>query len=189
MNRLLFLAVILTALTGCDSRTPEPPVSAPMSSGLDLDDVDGSVRPQDDFYRFVNAGWLERTEIPPERASYGAFVEVHERNEKRLKTILEEAASADTPQGSDKQLIGNFYTSYMDQARASELGLEPLAEMLATIDDARTHDDVLRCSANLSAWISNIRSPTTSTGIAATPAAVCSISGRVGWVCRTGTTI
>lgn len=144
MTRLLCLAVVLTALTGCDSRTPEPPVSAPMSSGLDLDAVDGTVRPQDDFYRFVNGGWLDSTRIPPERASYGAFVEVHERNEKRLKTILEEAASADASQGSDKQLIGSFYTSYMDQARANELGLEPLAAMLSSIDDARTHDDVLR---------------------------------------------
>ncbi|MGB5544247.1 MAG: M13 family metallopeptidase N-terminal domain-containing protein, partial [Gammaproteobacteria bacterium] len=84
--------------------------------------MDTSIRPQDDFYRYANGGWLARTEIPPERSSYGAFTEVHERNEKRLKTILEEAATADAPAGSDMQLVGTFYASYMDRARADALG-------------------------------------------------------------------
>lgn len=144
MTRSIILAVLLTALAGCDTKTPEPPVSAQMSSGLDFQDVDESVRPQDDFYRFVNGGWLDRTEIPPERAAYGAFVEVHERNEKRLKAILEESADAEAPPGSDVQLIGSFYASYMDASRANEMGLEPLAGLLASIDQAQTRDDVLR---------------------------------------------
>ncbi|MGB5250001.1 MAG: M13 family metallopeptidase N-terminal domain-containing protein, partial [Gammaproteobacteria bacterium] len=106
--------------------------------------MDTSIRPQDDFYRYANGGWLARTEIPPERSSYGAFTEVHERNEKRLKTILEEAATADAPAGSDMQLVGTFYASYMDRARADALGLKPLDPLLAEIAEASTHEDILR---------------------------------------------
>lgn len=114
-----------------------------LSSGLSSEDMDTTVRPQDDFFRYANGGWLARTEIPPERAAYGAFTEVHERNEKRLKVILEEAATADAPAGSDMQLVGDFYASYMDKARANELGLQPLKDLLAQISEAKTHEDIL----------------------------------------------
>jgi len=155
MRHILIPAALILALSAYQSGLAETsPVSstaasggsaAPMlSSGLLADDMDTTVRPQDDFFRYANGGWLARTEIPPERAAYGAFTEVHERNEKRLKVILEEAAAADAPAGSDMQLVGDFYASYMDKARANKLGLEPLGALLAQISAAKTHEDILR---------------------------------------------
>ena len=152
MTRALFLITLLTALAACDpgatgpatTARPAAPSATPPSSGLDPADMDTTSDPGDDFYRFANGGWLDRTEIPPERASYGAFVEVHERNEKRLKAVLEDAAAADAPAGSDLQLVGSFYASYMDEARADRLEIEPLSGLLAEIGSAQTHDDLLR---------------------------------------------
>ncbi len=151
MRQIFLSAAILLVLAACDSGTSETGIQAvassadqPPSSGLSAEDMDTSIRPQDDFYRYANGGWLARTEIPPERSSYGAFTEVHERNEKRLKTILEEAATADAPAGSDMQLVGTFYASYMDRARADALGLKPLDPLLAEIAEASTHEDILR---------------------------------------------
>ena len=49
--------------------------SAPPKSGIDLDSFDKSVRPQDDFFEFVNGQWLKTTEIPADKSSYGAFTD------------------------------------------------------------------------------------------------------------------
>jgi len=115
-----------------------------LTSGVLKDNMDNSVRPQDDFYRFVNGAWLERTEIPAERVRWGSSYEIIERNEQRIKTVLvETAADADAPAGSDVQKIGDFFTAYMDKQRADTLGLEPLAEQLAVIEAAQDHDDLL----------------------------------------------
>lgn len=113
-------------------------------SGIAHENIDGEVRPQDDFFQYVNGAWLDNTEIPPDETRYGVWTEVRQRNEARLKAILEEAAAADAPAGSDLQKIGDFYTSYMDIERANELGLEALADELAIIDSAETLGDITR---------------------------------------------
>ena len=114
-----------------------------MLSGVLVDNMDTSVRPQDNFYRYVNGAWLDRTEIPAERVRWGSSYEIIERNEQRLKTILEETAAADAATGTDVQKIGDFYTAYMDAERAAALGLEPLAGRLAAIDAVADHADLL----------------------------------------------
>jgi endothelin-converting enzyme/putative endopeptidase len=126
-------------------------------SGIALENMDHDVRPQDDFYRFVNGTWLANTEIPADRPGWGAAYEIHERNEKRLRTILEDAAAARAPEGSDAQIIGDFYASYMDTERVNELGITPLAEELAVIDAAATHADIVRLFGRLARM--NIQHP------------------------------
>src|SRR6185369_3306185 len=64
------------------------------TSGIDTTNFDRSVRPQDDFFRFVNGGWLKRTEIPADASSWGAFNELRERSRNSLHTILEDAAKS-----------------------------------------------------------------------------------------------
>ena len=123
------------AWTDTTARTPAP--------GIDFNDLDRSVRPQDDFYRFVNGAWLDRTPIPSDYASYGAFHEVFEAAERGLRIIVEEAAASGDAPGSDAQKVGDFFRSYMDEARADALGLAPLAAELSRIDDIRTVDGVV----------------------------------------------
>lgn len=113
-----------------------------MQSGIALDHLDSAVRPQDDFFRYANGLWLDKTEIPADEIRYGSWTEVRERNEERLKGVLEEAAAGDNEPGSDLQKIGDFYTSYMDEARVNGLGLEPLTQELDLIAGAESHKDL-----------------------------------------------
>lgn len=113
-------------------------------SGIDLENIDKETRPQDNFFRYANGAWLDQNEIPPDEVAYGAAIEVRDRNQERLKIVLEEAALADAEPGSDLQKIGDFYTSYMDEARANELGLEPLKEELELIAAAENYSDLAR---------------------------------------------
>jgi predicted metalloendopeptidase len=153
-----YMTVILLSLglAGCgqDSATTTDQVATTettiqeetvsLISGIDLANFDKSERPQDDFFRYVNGTWLDTVEIPADRSGWGATYEIHERNEDRLKTILQESADAEAESGSNLQMIGDFYVSYMDKDRADELGVEPLREELDLIDSATGRDDVIR---------------------------------------------
>jgi len=101
-----------------------------MRSGIDLKHIKPSVRPQDDLYRHVNGTWIDSAQIPADRSSDGAFYQLYEQAELHVRQIIEElSAEASTP-NSIPQKIGDLYRSFMDEARAETLGLEPVANYL-----------------------------------------------------------
>lgn len=102
-------------------------------SGVRLENFDHKVRPQDDFYRHVNGKWLAETEIPADRSNYGTFTRLQDDVEKNLKAIVEESAAAGPDSNPELRMVGDFYASFMDEARAERLGLEPLAPEFARI--------------------------------------------------------
>ncbi|HET9694014.1 MAG TPA: M13-type metalloendopeptidase [Steroidobacteraceae bacterium] len=122
------------------------PAAPALSSGLLLANFDRNVRPQDDFYRFVNGTWLAKTEIPADKNSYAAFTILRDESEKNLHVIVEDAAGSNAAPGTDAQLIGDFYRSYMDEAKVEALGLAPLQpelDRIAAIKDRKQLLDYL----------------------------------------------
>lgn len=147
MTRAIAFAFCLAALAGCStpSSTPAAPDAAPRVSGLDLASFDKAVRPQDDLFLHVNGGWLKKTEIPADKASYGAFDLLFDKAQADLRAIVEEASKSTTKApGSEAQKIGDFYDSFMDEARVEQLGLEPLRDELAAIDAISTKTELAR---------------------------------------------
>jgi putative endopeptidase len=146
MTRRSLVVSIALAVAGCTSTPSAPPAPPkPLSSGLDLAAFDKNVRPQDDLFLNVNGGWLAKTEIPADKASYGSFDIVFDKAQADLRAIVEEAAKSTTKTpGSDTQKIGDFYDSFMNEARVEELGLRPLEEELAAIDALKTKTDLAR---------------------------------------------
>jgi putative endopeptidase len=104
----------------------------PLTSGIDLGELDPAVRPQDDLFRHVNGKWIERTEIPSDKARYGSFYLLAEEAEKAVRDIIEEAQSAEP--GTEERKFGDLYASYLDEARINELGATPLHAALADVD-------------------------------------------------------
>jgi putative endopeptidase len=107
--------------------------STGLALGIDTTNFDRSVRPQDDFFRFVNGGWLARTEIPADASSWGAFNELRENSRSALHTIVEQAARSNAPAGTEARKVGDLYASYMDSAQVDALGITPLKSDLAAI--------------------------------------------------------
>ena len=68
-----------------------------LASGIDTSGRDDSVRPQDDFYRAWNGGWLDTFEIPADKAEYASFTKLHDEAQEQLKTIIEELAQTQPP--------------------------------------------------------------------------------------------
>lgn len=149
MSRTLTMIAIAT-LTACATAPQEstpvaPPVAAATGSGLDLPGFERAVRPQDDLFRFVNGKWLETTQIPADRSNYGSFTLLDDEAQANVRALVEAAAQAPSKQaGSDEQKIGDFYLSFMDTARADELGATPLAPELRRIDAIASRDDLVR---------------------------------------------
>ncbi len=130
--------------------TPQPTAGNALASGIDRANFDPSVRFQDDLYRAVNGTWLNKTEIPADRPDYGAFTALIDKAEVDLHKIIEECAAAkDNPPGSERQKVGDLYTSYMDEDHIEKLGMTPVLPRLAAVDAIKTKEDLVRTLAEL----------------------------------------
>jgi len=119
-------------------------------SGVDPTGFDQAVRPQDDFFRYINGGWIARSQIPSDRSSYGSAVALRDKSEANLRAIIEEAAAqTGLPAGSAQRKIGALYASFMDEARAQELGLKPVEADLARVGAIADKATLLRTLAAL----------------------------------------
>jgi putative endopeptidase len=118
-----------------------------LSSGIKTDELDPNIRPQDDLFRHVNGKWIERTEIPADKARYGSFYVLAEEAEKAVREIIEEAQSTDD--GTEQRKFGDLYASFLDVDRIEQLGSEPLAPLLAEVDAISTVDELLATLGSL----------------------------------------
>ncbi|WGD37399.1 M13-type metalloendopeptidase [Lysinibacter sp. HNR] len=100
-----------------------------LPSGIILAELDKKVRPQDDLFRHVNGKWIERTEIPADKSSYGTFDRLEDDAEKAVRDIIIETQSAEP--GTERRKIGDLYASFMNVARRTERGIGPIADDLA----------------------------------------------------------
>ena len=113
-----------------------------LSSGIDTANFDHSVRPQDDFYRYVNGGWLKTAQIPPDASSWGAFQELRENSRNALHQLFEEASTSKAKPGSPERKVGDLYASFMDSARVEQLGTKPLAPELEVIASLKSPSEL-----------------------------------------------
>lgn len=131
-------------LAGCGG------VVAPPVSGVELSGFDQSARPQDDFHRYVNGGWIDNTEIPADKTRWGSFNILREAADKQQREIIEALANSnDFAPGSEEQKIGEFYSSLMDAERINALGVEAAAPYLERIDGIAGAEELVRSFAEL----------------------------------------
>jgi endothelin-converting enzyme/putative endopeptidase len=106
--------------------------------------MDRSVKPGDDFYRYANGDWIKRTEIPPDRSDIGVIDSLIDLSQKRIAGLIEEAAKANAPAGSNTRKIADLYHSYMDEAAIEAKGLAPLRPQLDAIAAIRDKHELAR---------------------------------------------
>jgi putative endopeptidase len=117
-------------------------------SGVDVGALDASVRPQDDFFRYSQGKWLKDVDIPNDRSSWGAFNVAADNVETQIRTLIEQAAQDKKAKaGSDTQKMGDFYASYIDEARRNQLGLAPLTSELARIAALKDKKELAKLAA------------------------------------------
>jgi predicted metalloendopeptidase len=141
VKRHLLSALTLSLIAGfagaADNTKSVAPASAKvasskLASGIAVEYIDPAVRVQDDLFTHMNGKWLATTEIPADKASWGSFAKLRDDIQPQLRAIIEGAAS-NKAGGAEAQRIGDFYASFMDEARLEQLGLTPLNAELAKI--------------------------------------------------------
>ncbi|MGH8854538.1 MAG: M13 family metallopeptidase [Telluria sp.] len=131
---LILAASVAHAESAKTTTTTKSKSAAVLSPGIALEYVEPGVRAQDDFFEHLNGKWLKSVEIPADKSSWGAFHKLHDDTQPQLRAIIEKSAAVKGARsGSEEQLIGDFFASYMDEARLEQLGLTPLNGELARI--------------------------------------------------------
>jgi predicted metalloendopeptidase len=117
--------------------------------GVDPAAMDLAVKPQDDFFQYVNGTWLRNNPIPPEYATWGTTAMLRLQNAEALHAICEAAAAAGPKGTAVQRMVGDLYASGMDEAAADAAGDAPLQPELDRIAVARNPADVMEEIARL----------------------------------------
>jgi putative endopeptidase len=138
MSRPLLLAIPLlsAAVLAADPTTK----TRPAPRGIDVGGMDPSVAPGDEFFLHANGSWLKRTEIPADKPAWGAFNILAEESTVRTRALVEAAAASTAPAGSSERKVGDFFSSFMDEATVEARGLQPLRpelDVIAAIRDRK----------------------------------------------------
>ncbi len=121
----------------------------PLSSGIELENFDKSVSPDEDFFRYVNGQWLAKTKIPDDQSNYGAFTALDIETKEAIKKIIEEASTQKSASPIARQ-VGDFYRSYTDIAQRNQAGLQPIQGMLSQIQAVENKDRLIQLAGKLS---------------------------------------
>ncbi|MEG0929013.1 MULTISPECIES: M13 family metallopeptidase [Chryseobacterium] len=110
--------------------------------GINLSHMDTAVRPQDDFFSYVNGNWVKTTQIPSDKANWGSFNALRENVDDASLDILNKILTENYPAGSEGQKIQNLYASFMDTTKRNADGLAPIKGDLAKIDGIKNLNDL-----------------------------------------------
>jgi len=121
-------------LVGCDR--PAAPAAKPKYGtwGVNLADMDSSVRPGNDFFDYVVGSWAKNAKIPADKVCAGVSLDVQNQLNEDLKAIVEGAAAKHASAGQISQQIGDLYASYMNEGLLNKKGVEPVRPLLASIE-------------------------------------------------------
>lgn len=144
-KQILFASVVPFCLIGCQE---EEKTENKEHHGIEIAYIDTTVRPQDNFYQFVNGGWLEIAEIPADRTSWGGFQILRKKtDEDVLEIIAKTQESGEYPDGSDQAKALNIFESYLDTIARNEAGIEPLKPALEKIKSIQSIEDLQKVLA------------------------------------------
>ena len=141
LTLFLFLSSSL-ALAAADS---PPPNNKPQYGawGFDLAGADTKTKPGDDFFRYANGTWIDKTQIPPDKPAYSLRLAMTDLTEQRLHEMMETLAAKDVTSPSTlEDKVAAFYRSFMDEARIEQLGAKPIESVLSEVKKAETRDDL-----------------------------------------------
>jgi putative endopeptidase len=132
MKKLLYFSVLLIVATACNK--PAPP---PKKQFVDVAGIDKSIKPGDNFFRYVNGTWYDTAKIAADQVGVGSYMFLNIPQKKLLQNILDSVSSAQNAGGSVAQQVGDFYASGMDTATINGRGFEPVKPALDRIDQIK----------------------------------------------------
>lgn len=154
---ICFSALIMTSCGGKEEvkndKKNEEKQELTVKPAFEIKNMDMSVKPGENFFKYVNGGWMKANPIPEEYSLYGVFNKLKDENDKNIRKMFEDvAATKDAPKGSIEQKIGDFYNSGLDEKKINSAGIKPLEAELKNIDDIKNSDDVQKAIAHFHSY-------------------------------------
>jgi len=144
---IVMVALLAFAFNACNQTSKK---KTSMNKAIDPVNMDTSVKPGDNFYQYVNGGWIKNHPIPPEYSQYGAFTVLYENNQKQLKSLVDEIAkNKKAKKGSVEQKIRDFFNSGMDTNSIEKLGIKAIAPQMEAINQLKSLKEVEKEVAHL----------------------------------------
>ena len=119
------------------------------STGIDITNLDLSVRPADDFYKYANGGWMAKNPLPPAYSIYGSLQQLNEENNKRLRNILDAMPGGSAAGGATEQKLLDLYRLAMDENRRNQDGVKPLMGTIQQLEQATTREALFQIHQQL----------------------------------------
>jgi putative endopeptidase len=144
-SSLLLLSACNNNTESAETSKQETPVmqKTALASGIDKANMDLAVRPQDNFYRYVNGAWLNTSEIPGDKTSIGSFYDLRDEADDNVKVIIEElAATENLKMGSDEQKVADLFRSYMDVDARNTAGITPIQPIFDSINSLKDKNEL-----------------------------------------------
>ena len=110
--------------------------------GLELQHMDTSVRPQDDFYNYVNGSWMKTAQIPSDKSTWGSFNKLAEDTDNNSMSILNSLLKEKFDAGTEGKKIQDLYATYMNMEKRNADGITPIKADLSKIDAIKTVADL-----------------------------------------------
>ncbi|MCB0608399.1 MAG: M13 family metallopeptidase [Lewinella sp.] len=139
---LFAIALVILSAQCRSDKAPEAEQQKDLTSGLYPQYMDTTVAPGDNFQLYVNGNWIQDTEIPSDKSSYGVMSILSDNIQANIREIIEGAAEIKSTAGTDEQKIGDLYTSYLDTVRRNETGIAPLMNEFEKIDALTSKKDL-----------------------------------------------
>ncbi|MCV9927937.1 M13 family metallopeptidase [Flavobacterium sp. LS1R49] len=137
-KHLLFAIPAVLGFAMCQAQTQEP-----SASGIDVSLMDKSVKPSEDFFRYVNGTWLAKTEIPSDRTTWGSFNELLKKTDANSLAILKEASKDPKyKSNTDQGKAINIFNAILDTVGRNKQGITPLKPYLKKIDAIKNIADL-----------------------------------------------
>src|SRR5580765_7482975 len=130
MNKFLYGYLILVVLGACNNPVPHPTKKV----FVDISGIDSSIKPGDDFFRYVNGRWYDTVKIAEDQSGVGSYSFLNIPQKQLLQNILDSVSKSQNAIGSIDQKVGDFYASGMDTATINSRGYQPIQPKLADID-------------------------------------------------------
>ncbi|WP_158796675.1 M13 family metallopeptidase [Pedobacter sp. L105] len=148
-NILIWLAVPAILAAGCKGKSQPSADDVPKRTVFfDKTGMDTTVKPGDDFFKYVNGNWTKRTKIPGSEMGWGSFYSLNDDNVKNLHHLLDGLKNENNNKGSKEQKIGDLYASGMDTIAIDKKGDAPVKSILAKIETLKDLKDIVNFCAD-----------------------------------------
>ena len=121
----------------------------PLKSGVDLTDLNQTVKPGEDFYEYACGGWMKKNPLPAAYSRFGSFDRLAEDNNKRINGILKELLENTYPEGTVEQQLSDLYKLAMDSVRREKDGIAPAMPIIQKMEAAKTKEQLFAIQLEL----------------------------------------